>query len=379
MRIGFDAKRLYRNFTGLGNYSRSLVKNAQHFHPDHAYYLYTPKLTRNAVTRAYLENPAFHTFVPKTMLKSYWRNYAIVEQLAKDKIDLYHGLSNEIPVNLRKHNIKSVVTIHDVIYKVLPETYPLIDRKIYDPKVRSACKNADTIIAISESTKSDLIELYHAAPEKIEVVYQSCNPLFYTPQAHPEKDDVFQRYDIPAEYLLFVGSLEKRKNVRVLIEAYQHLRPEVSIPIVLVGKGKSYKTELLKLIKDYDLESKVLCITDLKDNRSLQSLYQKATALVYPSLYEGFGLPVVEALLSKTPVITSNVSSLPEAGGPGSLYINPHSPEELAQAITKIVTDPELRNNMVRDGYAYATQMFSPERVTQRLFECYHKTLHSNS
>ena len=375
MRIGFDSKRLYSNFTGLGNYSRALVKNVQALYPDNEYFLYSPKIKKKPETTFFYDNTNFKTYLTKTVFKAYWRSFSISSQLKKDGVQLYHGLSNELPVNLKKHNIKSVVTIHDLIFKILPETYPLIDRNIYDFKFRKACLLADKVIAISNSTKTDIINFYGINPDKIEVVYQSCSPLFYEPIEHQESNSLTEQYKLPNHYILSVGSIEKRKNLKLIIEAYQHLDPDHQVPLVVIGRGKTYKKEVLDLIASNELEKKVIWITNLKDNKALRAIYQKATALVYPSFYEGFGLPIVEAMLSKTPVITSNVSSLPEAGGPNSLYINPSSSEELADAITQVLTNSELVIKMIEEGFKYANQMFSPNRVSKQLINCYEEIL----
>lgn len=373
MKIGFDSKRLYCNFTGLGNYSRAIVKNLHAFYPDEAYHLYTPKLKPTPETNFFYDNPSFQTYVAKTAFKSYWRSFSIANQLQKDGIELYHGLSNEIPSSLKKTNIKSIVTIHDVIFRRHPELYPFIDRHIYDVKFRNSCINADKIIAISEHTKRDIIEFYGINPNKIEVIYQSCNPLFYDFTATETQDKILEKYGIPSEYLLCVGTVEKRKNVKLIIEAYQHLPPDFQLPLVIIGRGKGHKSELQELIKTHKLADKVIWLSNLEDNEHLQIIYQKAQILVYPSLYEGFGLPVAEALLSKTPAITSNVSSLPEAGGTAALYVNPYDAQELAQAIKKVLSDSALRKNMIDKGYQYAMKTFAPERVTRQLMECYNK------
>ena len=380
MRIGFDSKRLYCNFTGLGNYSRALVNNLQKFHPKNQYNLYTPKLKSTPETTFFYDHPSFKTYEAKTVFKSFWRSFSILSQLKKDKIELYHGLSNEVPFNIKTSSIKSVVTIHDLIFKMLPKTYHPIDRKIYDVKFHNSCINANKIIAISNNTKKDVIKLYGIHPDKIEVIYQSCNPIFYTNIETEECGNVHQKRNIPSEYILYVGSVEKRKNLMGIIQSYQHLQPENRIPILIIGgkKGKGYLKKVRRLIKSSRLENKILWITDLKDTYSLQSIYKKAMALVYPSFYEGFGLPVVEALLSKIPVITSNVSSLPEAGGPKSFYINPNNPEEIASAISQVLNNSELRKTMIETGYEYAIQKFSPDRVTQQLVNCYEKILYHN-
>lgn len=371
MRIGFDAKRLYGNFTGLGNYSRALLKNIRAQYPEHRYYLYTPRVKPSPETDYFLHSADYHTYQSKAWLKSWWRSYTITQQLQQDKIELYHGLSHELPFRLQQAGIRSIVTIHDLIFKVYPQTYAAIDRKIYDLKFKDSCQRADRIVAISQSTKRDIIRFYDIHPDKVEVIYQSCDPLYY----QPDDTEVIQPNAVPQEYLLFVGGIQERKNLQLLIEAYQHLPSDEQIPLVVVGKGKKYKTEIEKRIRVSGIEHLVFWLNTVTDNHHLHRLYQNALALVYPSLYEGFGLPVVEALLSKTPVITSNVSSLPEAGGPHTIYVDPHQPEELAQAIQKVLHDSALCQEMKEKGYAYAVANFSPAVVTEQMMRLYENTL----
>ncbi len=377
MRIGFDSKRLFNNFTGLGNYSRSLVKNLHEYYPENKYHLYTPKFKNRSETSYFLDNSSFQTYDAKVAFKSFWRSYSIIQQLKKDEIDLYHGLSNEIPFSLKKSNIQSVVTIHDLIFKVLPETYSQINRKIYDFKFRNSCLSANRVIAISESTKNDIVRFYNIDPEKIEVIYQSCNPIFYKKTEKEESIEILNQHKIPSEYLLFVGSIEERKNLNLIIEAYQKLKEEFRIPLVVIGRDKGYRKNILKLVEEYKLGKKVIWISNLNDNDELRVIYQKAMMLIYPSFYEGFGLPVAEALISKTPVITSNVSSLPEAGGPNSYYVDPNNPEELAHGITQVLINTELRETMIDRGYQYACKQFSPDQVTKQLVDCYGRVLNS--
>ncbi len=368
MKIGFDAKRLFNNFTGLGNYSRTLLQNLQEFYPENEYLLYSPKFQKNSQTQFFLGS-GFQTFFPKSK-KPLWRSYLITSQLQKDGVELYHGLSHELPLNIKNSGIKSVATIHDLIFRKYPETFPFVDRNIYDFKFKRACANADTIIAISESTKKDIVEEYGVNPQKIKVVYQSCDSLYYRPSTLSGKA-IKAQYQIPDEYLLFVGSVETRKNVKLLIEAYRHLPKDLRIPLVIVGRPRQGIKEIRALIQSIGIEHLVLWIENLSNNEHLQVIYQEAQALIYPSLYEGFGLPVVEALLSKTPVITSNVSSLPEAGGPNSLYINPLESEDLAQAIEKILIDSDLRRKMMEKGFDYARGKFGRKVVTDGVIGVY--------
>ena len=175
LRIGYDAKRLFNNFTGLGNYSRTLLANLAEYYPDNAYFLYSPKIAKNDETHFFLNSALFNVQLPKRGPGAYWRSVGIKRDLLKHKIQLFHGLSHEIPLGLEKANIRSIVTIHDLIFERFPEHYPFIDRKIYSLKFRYACRHADHIVAISENTKQDIIEFYDIPPEKISVIYQSCH------------------------------------------------------------------------------------------------------------------------------------------------------------------------------------------------------------
>ena len=377
MRVGFDAKRLYGNFTGLGNYSRSLLAHLGTFYPEHEYCLYTPRIKKSPETDYFLSNAHYRTYQSRAWLKAWWRSYSVVKQLQQDRIQLYHGLSHELPFRLHRTGIRSVVTIHDLIFKVYPHTYSAIDRKIYDFKFRDSCQRADRIVAISYNTKRDIVRFYGIDPSKIEVVYQSCDPLYYRSE-EPTGEEHRGRSlldTLPSEYLLFVGSIQERKNSRLLLASYQYLSSDERIPLVVVGKGGKYLQQMKALAQAQGIQNLVFWKDDVADNHQLRRLYQNATALVYPSLYEGFGLPVVEALLSKTPVITSNVSSLPEAGGPHSLYVDPSQPEELAHAIRKVLNEEALRQTMQEEGYAYALEHFAPEVVTQQMMQLYEKTL----
>lgn len=375
MRIGYDAKRLFCNFTGLGNYSRTLVNDLQGLFPQHEYYLYTTKIKEALATNRFTQDKSFHIKVSQAKIKALWRSMGIVEQLKQDQIDLYHGLSNELPLTIRKSNIKSLVTIHDLIFKPYPHTYGFFDRQIYDYKFKQACRDADRVIAISQSTKNDLIQYYDIPAEKIDVVYQSCGALFFDDTVDDAANAVFEQHNIPKDYLLSVGSIIERKNLGLLIEAYAQLPSSIKIPLVVVGQGKQYKEVVKKLVSYLGLNREVIWIENLADNRQLKALYQGAQALVYPSRYEGFGLPVAEALLCKTPAITSNVSSLPEAGGPSSMLVNPDNAEELADAIQQVLEDTELRTKMINDGYQYAIQHFSGEVVAKQMMEVYQKTV----
>ena len=230
---------------------------------------------------------------------------------------------------MHKTGIKTVVTIHDLIFKRYPEYYTYADRKIYDWKFGHACRNADRIIAISEQTKRDVIHFYNIAPEKIEVVYQSCHDQFKQKKSRGSINAILEKYSIPNDFMLYVGSLAGRKNVLGVLKVYEVLKESERLPLVVVGSGKKYKQLMQQYIAGHGLQSLVKFV-QIQDHE-LPALYQAASIFIYLSFYEGFGLPVIEALFSQTPVITSNISSLPEAAGPDSILIDPRDTESIGQ------------------------------------------------
>ncbi|MEO6440600.1 MAG: glycosyltransferase family 1 protein, partial [Chitinophagales bacterium] len=241
MNIGFDAKRAYHNGTGLGHYSRTLLGLLSEYYPDHHYYLFNPK----ASEKFKLKGNNFHEIVPtgivNKLFNSAWRSSWVTKDLQKLRIDLYHGLSHEIPSGINKTGIKSVVTIHDLIHERYPEQYNPIDVKIYSIKFRFACEHANKIIAISEQTKKDIIEFYKIPEKKISICYQSCHPAFGKTVSEAEKRKVIETYQLPDEFFLYVGSIIERKNLLNICKAFFLTRNEMNVPLVIVGDGGRYK------------------------------------------------------------------------------------------------------------------------------------------
>ena len=368
LRIGYDAKRLFNNFTGLGNYSRTLLANLAEYYPDNAYFLYSPKITKNDETHFFLNSALFNVQLPKRGSGAYWRSIGVKRDLLKHKIQLFHGLSHEIPMGLDKANIRSIVIIHDLTFERFPEHYPLIDRKIYGFKFRYACRHADHIVAISEHTKRDIVEFYGIPPEKITVIYQSCHERYMVEKSQKTFEGLRRRYHLPEKYLLTVGSITERKNLMGIIRALEQLPESYRLPLVVVGQGGRYRARVEEVIQKSRMQHLVHFIDVSFDD--LPAVYQKASAFLYPSFYEGFGIPILESLFSKTPVITSNVSSLPEAGGPGAHLVDPHRPEEIAAGVEKILSDEAYRKGLVEKGYAYA-QQFRGEPLSHKMMDLY--------
>ena len=372
MRIGFDAKRAFRNFTGLGNYSRSAIAVLADYYPDNQYYLYTPPYTSHPLL-SFADKPNIRICTPKGLFKhcsSIWRYYGLGSRLASDQVELFHGLSAELPARLPR-KIRSVVTIHDLIFLRYPNYYTFIDRKIYAHKYRSACNRADLIIAISKQTKQDIIDFFGIDEQKIRLVYQGCNPQFYTQVSDEEKSRIKELYRLPDNYVLYVGTIESRKNLLTLIKALELLPKELKL--VVVGKAESYFSTIQTYITQHRLEDRI-CFQHQIAFAHLPAVYQQAKAVCNPSLFEGFGIPSLEALNSKVPLVSSNCSSLPEAGGPDSLYVNPLDYEAMAEALHKAITDETLRRTMTEEGIKYAAN-FREDRIAKGLWEVYQELM----
>lgn len=374
MRIGFDAKRLFNNFTGLGNHSRTTIDILTEFYPENEYLLYTPKIRRNDVTGKYIEKNCCRTILPHGILRgSAWRTLGLASATRKDSVDIFHGLSNELPAGV---DIPSIVTVHDVAFRTFPDMYHATDRFTYNLKWRHACRKADRIIAISESTKKDIIRFYDVDPGRIDVVYQPVNSLYYTDDRGVCPASLTPYVD-GKPYILYVGSINSRKNLLGIVKAYGLLPKDLRIPIVVIGDGREYKQKVIEYIAQHQLQDLVIFTTEKVGTEGLRYLYLNALMLVYPSFYEGFGLPVVEALLSRCPVITSNVSSLPEAAGPDSMLVDPADISDIARKMEAVLTDDALRTSMTEKGYGYAIGAFSPKVLAGQLMDVYSAALNN--
>jgi glycosyltransferase involved in cell wall biosynthesis len=372
MKIGYEAKRVFKNFTGLGNYSRSVVQTLAEAFPQDSFYLYTPKApaSKRLDFLKTLKNVFVHTPTNKNF-QPFWRSFGLAKDAQQDGIELFHGLSHEIPFGLKSKKIKSVVTIHDLIFLRYPQYFKFIDRQIYSFKFKYACKNADTIIAISEQTKRDIIHYFGTNEQKIKVVYQGCDPIFYEPTSTEKLAQIRQTYQLPDKFLLCVGTIENRKNQLLIIKALKHLANDVQL--VLVGKPTLYKKELINYISVNHLEKRVSFVENIPF-QDLPAIYNLAKIFVYPSFFEGFGIPILEALNCGVPVIAAKGSCLEEAGGNSSIYINPHKEEELAHQINLILNDSLLIEKMIADGKKFALN-FRANIIAKNMMEVYKNTL----
>ncbi len=371
MILGFDAKRFFHNKTGLGNYSRDLIRILAQYNSENNYLLYNPKPKK--IDRIPIDGKIIIERLPENKkdrkLSSLWRLFSVSTQIKKDKVELFHGLSGEIPIGLNKTGVKIVVTIHDLIFMRYPNLYSFFDRKIHYYKFKYAANKADLVIAISEQTKTDIITYLNINPDKIKVIYQGCAPVFKEEIPSEFIEFTRKKYNLPLNFVLNVGTIERRKNVLSIIKAIK----EIDTKLVVIGKKTAYFTEINTYILENNLQNKVIFLENV-ELKELAAIYKIATVFIYPSVFEGFGIPIIEALYSKTPVISSKGGCFLEAGGENSIYINALNPEELRSELINLLENSEKREAMKNGGFQFV-QKFNDENVAKNWIETYNDVL----
>ncbi|MBR1923513.1 MAG: glycosyltransferase family 4 protein [Paludibacteraceae bacterium] len=374
-----DAKRAFLNRRGLGNYSRDVIRLLTTYAPDNEYCLLTPKY--NGHTDSFPNNCAWiNTALPKSrcnvilprglwrLCPSLWRSYGCtftirqrIDTNAKTAQSIYWGLSGEVPYGIRRTGCKVVVTMHDCIFMRYPELYSPTYRALFARKVQYACHVADLIIAISEQTKQDLITFFHADENKIRVVYQGCNNRFREPITEEQIAQAKSRYDLPDRYLLDVGAIEPRKNLLNLIRGIADAG--ITLPLVAVGGKSAYAEQCRQEAERLGVN---LLLRHNVDFNDFPALYKGAEVMCYPSIFEGFGIPILEAMCVGTPVLTSTGSCFAETGGEAALYADPSNPKQIGQQLQTILTDTDVSRQMREKGYRQA-ERFSDRHVAENM------------
>lgn len=372
--IGYDGKRAVANNTGLGNYSRYVIDTLSVGFPRNTYRLYSPTLRENPRLEPLLMRANVELSGPSSALGrrfgSLWRSVGITRQLAADDVSLYHGLSNELPLNIARAAFPSVVTIHDLIYRRVPEDYKPVDRAMYDYKYRRSAENATRVIAISRKTRDDLVEDYQIDPGKIDIIYQGCDPRFGLPVSFEEKERVRTAYRLPKRYFISVGTVQSRKNQMLAVKALERL----DLPLVIVGNRKSdYAAEVAAYITSHGLTDKVLWLDNVPF-ADLPALYALAEFSSYTSRYEGFGIPVIESLSTGTPVIAASGSCLEEAGGPGAVYVDPDDVDGFVENAARMADDRIFHDKYAEKGRHYVKR-FSADEFARLTMACYRKAI----
>jgi glycosyltransferase involved in cell wall biosynthesis len=348
MLIGIDASRAARvERTGTEAYSLHLIRAMLDAAPQHHFRLYADRMLPPELAAP----NADPRVIPFPRL---WTHLRLAAEMLIRPPKVLFVPAHVVPLI----HPCTIVTIHDLGYLYFPQAHPLAARLYLDLSTRWNARVAAHIMADSQATKDDLVRHSAVSPDKITVAYPGRDERLRRVDDLTTIEAVKHRYGIAGEYLLYIGTLQPRKNSARLVQAFSNLKSQISnLKLVLAGgRGWLYQ-DIFAEVKRLGLENQVLFSGHVAD-QDKAALISGATALLFPSLYEGFGLPVVEAMQCGTPVICSNTSSLPEVAGDAALQVNPLDVDALAQAMTRLLKDADLRQTLVERGYAQA-QKFS--------------------
>ncbi len=383
MIIGFDAKRIVRNATGLGSYSRTLINSLAAADADTRFILYAPDEGRDDLRQQIAEQPNVTFNIPHSTFHNIpllgglegaiWRSHGIVKDLKRDNVNLFHGLSGELPRGLQRAGIPGLVTIHDLIFLRHPEYYNPIDVFLYRRKFHATLREAQRIVAISQCTKRDILAFSNFPEDRIDVIYQSCGTRFRQTATDDERALVRSLYQLPEQFILSVGTIEPRKNALLAVQAL--LNPALgNIHLVLLGRQTNYvRKALFPFINKNQLTNRVHLLSGVP-NHHLPAIYQQALCFVYPSRYEGFGIPIIEAIQSRLPVVAATGSCLEEAGGPDSLFVHPDDADALAQAVSRSLPGAEGREERIQRSLQYI-QRFENNDIAQQMLALYQRCI----
>lgn len=377
MKLLLDARRINSKFLGgVGIYANQLI----HYFTKNKNEYFLLVLENEKLPEFYTRNPLI-TLIPFGKTYANCKERFILEKnklpsiIEKIKPDVFHALDNTGVV--QKISAKNIVTIHDLIPLVLGEYMNSIDQKEYSTAIKATAKNADVIISISEFTKKEIVKRLNIPAKKIKIIYNGYDLgkiLSVSDFKH-----LCSRFKISKNYIIYVGGLGPRKNITRLIKSFAIVKQKIkqNIQLILTGKiKKNIKKEIAeykKTIKLLNLDKDVI-FTDYLSQSELDSLRKNAAIAVYPSLYEGFGLPVIEAMALKTPVVASNVSSIPEIADDAAILVKPKSIKEIAAAIIKLLTDANLRQQLTKKGLKNIKR-FSWEKTARETWKLYKSLL----
>jgi glycosyltransferase involved in cell wall biosynthesis len=367
MRIGIDATNLNSGWAGLGQYVSNLARSLSEVDRENQYFIFArPKIQSELKIKS--SNFQFVNInQPYRPLRLAWEQYGLPLQVKRRGIDILHSPHYTMPVI---PSCKTVVTFHDMTYKLHPELHRPFHRHFFPRMMNWSARHADQLITVSESTRTDAIRLIGVDPNKVTSIPLAASEQYRQLQASDVKETCARYNLIPGQFLCYVGVLEPRKDVPLLIKAYSKIADSINgMPLVIIGKKGWMFDEIFRQITDLGLEKQIK-IPGYVSTSDLVGLYNGAKVFVYPSRYEGFGLPILEAMQCGTPVITTNISSMPEVAGGAAVLITPGNVDELVAAMRKVLTDPGLAESLSRKGIARASD-FSWRRCARETLQVY--------
>ena len=354
MRIGIDTQSTYGSKTGIGHYSFQLLS----------------ALRQVASTQDFVEFHLQKDLPMRTDQRLWWQQIALPFAAKSSRVDLLHVTGFDAPY---WKPCPIVLTVHDLIGKLYPGYFPIVSRFYWSWWLPQSIRNANRIIAVSEHTKNDLLKFSDIQDEIVTVVYPGIDPTFRPFERVTSAKYFINKRQLPKRFILFVGTIEPRKGLDTLVTSFNKIASQTSYDMVICGKKGWYVEALEKQIYHLGLDQRIHFTGYIPDNE-LPLLYNLATLFVFPSRYEGFGLPPLEAMACGLPVICSNAASLPEVVGDASVLIQPDDPEMLAQTIMTLLEDKTLQNSLRSKGFRRASQ-FTWVKSARQILEIYEKVL----
>ncbi|HTR81637.1 MAG TPA: glycosyltransferase family 1 protein [Bacteroidota bacterium] len=394
MNIAIDGRTIAQRKTGVGMYAERLVQALLQCDPRNQYHLFliepndhiaAPNLTKHMIVG-----------YERALLNRYWENFILPKEIRRHKIDIFFDPAYALPFFIRfgralsgiplpasfryffnaHRKVKYVVTIHDVISRVYPEHFT--------PKMKmwqrfflwNAQRSADRVIADSQSTRNDILRFYPSYKDRISVIYPDLSDSFHIVSDRTALASVRSRYSLPEKFILYVGTIEPRKNIQAVAAAYRDLPPEIQsrYELVIGGNIGWYAEKILDEIKSYNLENRVHLIGYV-DDAHIPALFSMASVFVFPSLYEGFGYPPLEAMACGVPVVSSDRSSLPEAVGDAAVLVDPTNIQQISDAMRKIISDEKLAEDLRRKGLARSA-LFTRNSCAEEVLKIFNELVH---
>jgi len=371
MRIGIDLIPITGREAGLQRYAQQLVEGLAEYDRKNQYILFiNANVPSNLITDQ--DNLKITRVKTPPKVHFFWEQLYLPFHTCLRELDLLHSPVSAPPY-IKLPSVRTVVTVHDLTFILYPETMKSLARRYWNFFMKRGVQKAGRVIAISQSTKTDLMEYLRIPEEKIRVIprYPDRRFIEFTEKEDLINSRVREKYRLPDRYILYVGTLEPRKNLVRLIKAYAQVKrdPSITQSLVIAGKKGWLYDSIFEVVKALHLEDEVI-FTGFVDDEDLPALYSQADLFVYPSLYEGFGLPPLEAIVCGTPVLTSNCSSLPEVVGDAGLLVDPKNVDEIAKGILQVLKNRELREELREKGLERAKH-FSPQRAIEATIEVY--------
>jgi glycosyltransferase involved in cell wall biosynthesis len=367
MRIGVNTRLLLKGkLEGIGHFTHELLKRIVTQHPEHEFFFFFDRpydlsfVYAKNVTPIILKPQARHPF-----LFTLFTEIAIPQALKKYKIDVYFSPDG---LGTLKTKVPTIVAFHDLAFLHFPQYISKLQKWHYNKFFPKFALNATKLIAVSEYTKQDIVKSYGIDTQKIHVIYNGVKDI-YKPISYEEKLAVKQKYTDGNEYFLFVSAIHPRKNVINLLKAFVKFKrfQKSKMKLVMVGR-MAWKSEEIQEAKDLMPYKDDVVWTGYMETEELAKVMASAYALVYPSFFEGFGIPIADALACNVPVITSNTSSMPEVGGEAALYVDPNSVEDITAKMNFIYKDETLRNKLIK-ACPYQVSKFNWDVSAQKLWE----------